>query len=116
MRGKCGAAFSRSMDEEQKRETKEIHSTNLKNALELVSKGICDMLVLDEALDVYQLDLIDQGLFIDMIKNKPMQLELVLTGHKPIDWVMDQADYITEMVKVRHPYNSGIKARKGIEF
>ncbi|MGI6218022.1 MAG: cob(I)yrinic acid a,c-diamide adenosyltransferase, partial [Coriobacteriales bacterium] len=51
-----------------------------------------------------------------VVCDKPEGLELVITGHKPTDWVIDEADYVTEMVKHKHPYDNGIKARKGVEL
>mgnify|MGYP004731913227 FL=1 len=89
---------------------------NLQKAKKLVESGECDLLILDEALDAYELGLLDEATFRSMVMDKPEGLELVITGHRPIDWVLKRADYITEMVKPRHPYDAGIRARKGIEF
>ena len=41
---------------------------------------------------------------------------MVLTGREPEPWMLEAADYVTEMVCVRHPYTSGIAAREGIEY
>lgn len=116
LRGKSGKGFYRNMESKQRAATREIHDNNLRQAIELVNRGECDLLILDEGMDAYQLGLVNEELFGDIINNKPTHLELVITGHKPLEWIIQRADYITEMVKVRHPYNSGIKARKGIEF
>jgi cob(I)alamin adenosyltransferase len=116
LRGKIGKMFTRDMDENDKNATKEKHDDNLRQAIGLVNNSQCNLLVLDEALDAYQLGLLDEMMFADLIIHKPSALELVITGHKPTGWVMDKADYITEMVKHKHPYNIGISARKGIEF
>jgi len=40
----------------------------------------------------------------------------MITGHKPVAWIMEKADYVTEMVKHKHPYDQGIAARRGIEY
>jgi cob(I)alamin adenosyltransferase len=104
------------MSEEEKRETKRIHDANLSEALSLVEDGNCELLMLDEALDAYQLGLLDEALLKQIILHKPEALELVITGHTPTDWIMERADYITEMVKHKHPYDQGIHARRGIEF
>jgi cob(I)alamin adenosyltransferase len=116
LRGKAGKMFVRDMDAADKDATKEKHDDNLRQAIELVMRGKCDLLILDEVLDAYQLGLLDETIFSDLIIQKPSALELVITGHIPTDWIMDKADYITEMVKHKHPYNMGIQARKGIEF
>lgn len=116
LRGAATTKFSNEMKTAEKEETTRIHNTNLKQAMELVISKQCDMLILDEALDAYQLGMLDEFLFTSIIKDKPEMLELVITGHKPIDWVIKSADYITEMVKHRHPFDTGVKGRRGIEF
>ena len=117
LRGKAsGGTFIHEMSDEQKAETKTIHDNNLKNALELQRNGQCDLLILDEALDAYALSVLDAGLFEDLLNNKPDALELVITGHKPDEKLVELADYVTEMVKRKHPYDCGVTARRGIEF
>lgn len=116
IRGTAAPCFVKNMTPEQRTQTKEIHDNNLRQALQLVEQGQCDLLILDEALDAYQKDLLDEEMFRGIVCDKPPALELVITGHKPIDWVMEQADYVTEMVKHKHPFDKGIRARKGIEL
>jgi cob(I)alamin adenosyltransferase len=116
IRGKAGKKFVRDMDDAEKSATKLKHDDNLRQALSYVEAGKCDLLILDEALDAYQLGVLDEQMLTDLIYKKPSALELVITGHKPTDWLVDMADYVTEMVKHKHPYNTGIKCRKGIEF
>jgi cob(I)alamin adenosyltransferase len=116
IRGKAGKMFVCDMNDEDKTATKDKHDENLKLALADVESGGCDLLILDEALDAYQLGLLDERVFSDLILQKPPALELVITGHYPIGWILEKADYVTEMVKHKHPYDRGIKARKGIEF
>ena len=117
LRGKAsGGVFIHQMSDEQKAETKAIHDNNLKAALEKERKGQCDLLVLDEAIDAYVLGVLDVELFEGLLFNKPTALELVITGHNPDARLLDCADYVTEMVKRKHPYDSGVGARRGIEF
>ena len=108
--------FYHEMNDEEKAATKTTHDENLRKALELQKKAQCDMLVLDEAFDAYNLGALNVSLFEELINNKPEPLELVITGHFPDAWILERADYITEMVKLRHPFDSGISARRGIEF
>jgi cob(I)alamin adenosyltransferase len=115
LRGTAAKCFARDMTPEQLEETKEIQTGNLKKALELVRSG-CGLLILDEALDAYQLGLLDDAAFMDLVFRKPENLELVITGHKPDEKIIGAADYVTEMVKIKHPYDCGIPARRGIEF
>jgi cob(I)alamin adenosyltransferase len=53
---------------------------------------------------------------MDFVRHKPEALELVITGHKPESAIIDCADYVTEMVKIKHPYDRGVSGRRGIEF
>jgi len=116
-RGKApGGAFVHEMTDEQKSATKAVHDENLRKALDLVSSGQCDMLVLDEATDAYDLGVLDAELLESLFTDKPEQLELVVTGHSPDKRFLEWADYVTEMVKRKHPYDDGIVARRGVEF
>ena len=117
LRGKAsGKLFTKDMSEEDKVATKAIHDENLARAISLVEDGTCDLLILDEALDAYALGLLTELPFQELVREKPANLELVITGHAPIDWINANADYVTEMKKRKHPYDIGIHARKGIEF
>lgn len=117
LRGKSSRGnFVFEMTDEEKRETLSIHNENLKTALEIQRSGKCDLLILDEVVDAYSLGLLDKELFENLLNNKPKSLELILTGHKLNDFVCEQADYVTNMQKVKHPFDIGVPARKGIEF
>ena len=106
--------FARDMTSEQLEETRGIHNRNLTEAIEMSKNG--GLLVLDELLDAVALGLVDEGTVRALIENKPESLEIVITGHSEIPWIFEKADYITEMKKHRHPYDSGIMGRRGIEF
>jgi len=112
----AGSVFVRDMSDEQKAETKAIHDKNLADALDLQRNGKCDLLVLDEATDAYQLGVLAPELFAPLLDDKPAPLELVITGHSPDGWMLDKADYVTEMVKHKHPYDKGVTARIGVEY
>lgn len=75
-----------------------------------------DLVVLDELNICLKYDLIDKNLVLDFLKNKPEKLEVVLTGRDAIPEIIEIADYVTEMKMIKHPYEKGIKARKGVEF
>jgi cob(I)alamin adenosyltransferase len=116
LRGTAAKKFVRSMTPAELEETKTIQNRNLSEALKLVGNGDCDLLILDEALDAFQLGLLDEALFMGLVRGKPEHLELVITGHRPEAAVIEAADYVTEMVKIKHPYDRGISARRGVEF
>lgn len=88
----------------------------LKAAEEALASGKYDVIVLDEVNVALDLKLIDVTRVLRLIKNKPIHTELVLTGRNAPKEIVDAADLVTEMVEVKHPYNTGFKARKGIEF
>jgi len=76
-----------------------------------------DIIIADEILYAVQFSLISENDVINLIKDKPKEKELILTGaHKPFPNIFALADLITEMKKIKHPYDGGITARKGIEY
>lgn len=78
--------------------------------------GEYDLVVMDEFAAACAIPVIDRKKAADFIKNKPEQMELVLTGRTIPEEIEPFCDYITEAVKRKHPYDKGIPARKGIEF
>ena len=85
-------------------------------AQRVVSSGEYDIVILDEincALD-YQLVPIDGVL--QLIKEKPDRVELVLTGRGAPEEIIEAADLVTEMREIKHYYKKGIASRKGIEL
>lgn len=108
--------FSFNMNEEEKQEMLEADNAVLALIKEKVSGGDYDLLVMDESLGSCHKGFLDEGLLLDFLQNKPEHLEVVMTGRHPDDTLMDMADYVTEMHKVKHPYDKGINARRGIEF
>ena len=76
-----------------------------------------DIIIADEILYTVQLGLLAEQKVIDLIQNKPKNKELILTGsHNPFPSIFELADLVTEIKKIKHPYDSGILARKGIEY
>lgn len=115
IRGKDGQKFSFAMSAEERAETRLIHNANLQAALDEVKTGNCDLLILDEAIGALNRDMLDREKLIRFIKDKPAGLELVLTGRNPDPELLELADYVSEMKKVKHPFDQGIGARDGIE-
>jgi len=76
-----------------------------------------DILIADEILYAVQLGLLTEEEIVVVIEEKPENKELILTGsHKPLEKIFGKADLISEIKKIKHPYDKGIIARKGIEF
>lgn len=72
------------------------------------------VVVMDEILSAYEYELVDRKLLIDFLKEN--KGEIILTGRNPKEELVEMADYVTEMNCVRHPFEKGIEARKGIEL
>lgn len=82
------------------------------DAIEYVKKSDADMIILDEFLDVIP-KFIDTQTAISILDDNK---EIIITGHTEIDLLFKKADYITYFEKIKHPYDKGANARKGIEF
>jgi len=114
---KEGACRSLSEISEEERE-KIRHKWNdlLDQLKEEVDRGECDLLILDEVNVALHYGLIDEEKVLKFMREKPISLELILTGrYAPAD-IIKQADLVSEIRKVKHPFDQGIKARKGIEY
>lgn len=88
----------------------------METALEVMNSGKCDILILDEINVALEYGLIPLDSVLELIKIKPYEMELVLTGRGAHRDILELADLVTEMKELKHPYNEGISARKGIEF
>ena len=85
-------------------------------AKEAVLSGDHDMVILDEINVAMDYKLIDVNEVLDLISRKPSTIELVLTGRYAPQQIIDIADLVTEMKEIKHFYQQGVEARKGIEF
>lgn len=98
----------------------EDHQKAAKNAIEVakqkIASGIYDIMILDEINYAAKLNLISQQDILGVIAAKPEKTSLVLTGNYVSEAIMNAADLVTEMKEIKHPYQKGIKAKKGIDF
>ena len=76
----------------------------------------CDLLVLDEACAALSLGMVEEALLRRAVLDRPAGREICLTGRDPAPWLREAADYLTEMRCLRHPYDAGVPARRGVEF
>ena len=88
----------------------------LEIAKEIMDAGEYDILILDEVNCAVDWGLVEVEKVVDLIKGKPDDLELVLTGRYAPQELIDLADLVTEMKEVKHPFQKGGKARDGIEL
>ena len=107
--------FSRATTE-QKEEIKANNNALMKKAWQLVADGLCDLLILDEICAAYNNEALEKSLVEKILREKPPELELVLTGRNAPELFYEHADYVTEFVKHKHPFDQGLAAREGIEF
>lgn len=111
-RGKAGQKFVFQMNDAEKAATRELQNANLRAA----QQDPADLLILDEAGSAWELDMVDKELLKAVVLERPAEQECVLTAHGAPDWMLETADYSTEMKCHRHPYQKGIAAREGIEY
>ena len=104
----------RNMSEEQRAEAAEAYGELFAEACRLGAAA--DLLVLDEAVSACNHGVIDEEALLAFLRGKPEELEVALTGRAPSEALLSEADYVTEMKKVRHPFDAGIPAREGIEY
>ena len=107
--------FSFRMSEEEKEEHRRFYATQLQHIAEMVKDGAFDVLFLDEAVYCVRNGLLEEAALLDFLKNKPEHLEVILTGQDPSPALIECADYVSEIRKVKHPFDKGVRARKGIE-
>ncbi len=85
-------------------------------AVEKIMSGNYDLVVLDEVNNCAKEGWLDAADLTKLIREKPEDVELVLTGRGALPEVIELADYVTEMRLIKHPAQKGVKARKGVEF
>lgn len=103
---------------------KNIKMADLKHNAELlfalvkktVFSGEYDLVVLDEINNCMFGGLIEKDEVLSLIKQKPLHVEMVLTGRSVPEEIVKASDLVTEMKMIKHPYEKGVSARKGIEY
>lgn len=108
--GDCRYCFS--IDEDEKLASQE----GLNLAIKKAKSGDYDIIILDEIFGVINQGLVEINSVLKLITEKHKDTELVLTGRDAPEEVINAADYVSEVRKVKHPFDKGIEARKGIEY
>jgi len=108
--------FFKTLSEKEQEEVREMYGRLWNSIQRKISTGDYDMLVIDEFMAAYRYGLIPNEEAVQFLKDRPDNLEVVLTGRDPSDELLELADYISEIKMVRHPFEKGIRARKGIEY
>ena len=112
-----GKEFVGNLDDKYtKEEHKKIVKESIKICGEKIHSGKYHIIILDEVNYAINLGLIDVEDVLELIKSKPTELNLVLTGNHAKSEIIEVADLVTEMKEIKHPFQRGIKAKKGIDF
>lgn len=114
--GKGVDGFTFTMTDKEKEIVKKIHNNHLTEAIDICKNNNIGVLVLDEIIGAINLKLVDYNILLDFLKNKPENLEVIMTGRDPNKELIDIADYVSEVKKIKHPYDKGIEARVGIDM
>jgi cob(I)alamin adenosyltransferase len=85
-------------------------------AKEAIESGEYDIVVLDEICFVVSKNLLEEKAVIECIKKAKAESCIVLTGRNASDGLIELADTVSEMKCVKHGYDCGVKAQKGVEF
>ena len=104
------------MNEEEKEEARIYYRQHFEKAVQSAISNHARLFVMDELMSAYNLGLVDHDRVLDFLRNKPDNMEVVMTGRDPAPELVELADYVSRVVKIKHPFDQGIPARKGIEF
>lgn len=107
----CGECFRNNRDPEIS-----LAKHAFKFSTQLVHQGEYDIIILDEISHPIRHKLLEADRVVQLLKEKPHHVELVLTGRRMAPEIMEVADYVTELVPHKHPFQKGIESRRGIEY
>ena len=88
----------------------------LEEVTRIIKDQLCEVLILDEVCIALHYHLFEPGELIPLLKEKPAEMEIVLTGRYAPESHVELADLVTEMKEVKHYFTRGVQAREGIEF
>ncbi len=112
--GREFAKFYQQLNGDEKASLKRYNTKALDEIVKFCSPF--DVLFLDEILCAVQYKLLSEEKLLSFLQHKPRGLEIVMTGHEVSEKILEVADYVTEMRKLKHPMDEGTTSREGIEF
>lgn len=107
--------FTFRMDEEQRANCRRQHRALFEQIVQELESTDYQLVVLDEILDAVHAGMLEEKQMLSLVK-RCAEREVVITGRNPSSALCEQADYISQMMEIKHPYHRGIQARKGIEY
>ena len=102
--------------EKQVANQKEMAKKALNKVREVLKSDNYDLIILDEVGSMIKLNLWKIEEFLQILKEKNPDIEVIITGHQKIPELESVADYVIKFVEIKHPFQNGILARPGIEF
>lgn len=108
--------FFWTLNEEQKAELKEEIQEAYNFCLKQLEDKSCDILIMDEVMGALSNKLLTEEQILHLMDKKPEDIELVMTGRNVPERIIEKANLVTEMKDIKHYFNEGVPARKGIEF
>lgn len=107
--------FSFQMTPEEKKERRQYYNSQFQKVTEMAVSGDYDVLFLDETIYTVSAGLLDEEPVLEFLKKKPDKLEVILTGNTPSEALIEAADYVSQIKKIKHPFDKGQGSRMGIE-
>ena len=108
--------FTFEMDEQEKQQAANMYRGLFDRSVAAALAQRFDMIIFDEIFDAVNEGMLNEAEVFEFIANAPSSMEIVMTGHDPSQRFLEAADYVTEFKKIKHPFDSGVSGRIGIEF
>ena len=110
----CGKGFV--FNKEQIDEDKKVAEEGFTLAIDSIASDLYDLVVLDELTYLPNLGFLPIEKIVETLKARPKRLSVIITGRDAPEELVELADTVSEIVVVKHAYQQGIKAQKGVEF
>lgn len=108
--------FFWTLSEKEKGELKVEIDNAVNFTIDTLKNNSCDILILDEIMGAINNNLISEKQVLEILKAKPSDMEIIMTGRDVPMYLMEKADLVTEMKDIKHYFEKGVNAREGIEF
>lgn len=116
LRGKPSTKFTNAMSTDELEQTRKLHNSQLESIISHMKRGEIDLIILDEVFGALNLKLLDEQLLKQILELAGDDIELIMTGRGAPDSYIEVADYVSEILSIKHPFDKGLKMRKGVEY
>ena len=113
--GKKQTKFTFDMTPEEKEEAGRFYRAAFKTVTDMAVKENYDVLLLDEILHVVNNQMLPEVNLLRFLEKRPGGMEVIITGYNPSKTLIEHADYVSHIIKEKHPFDQNLKARVGIE-